>query len=45
MEVITIEVGPLASNCYILYCQNTKRAAIVDPGAEEQSIINQIQRK
>jgi len=44
MEVITIEVGPLASNCYILYCQNTKKAAIVDPGAEEQSIINQIQR-
>ena len=42
MKVITMEVGPLAANCYILYCQNTKKAAIIDPGAEGELIISQV---
>jgi glyoxylase-like metal-dependent hydrolase (beta-lactamase superfamily II) len=33
-----IVVGPLEANCYIIADENTKDAAIIDPGAESQRI-------
>lgn len=43
MRIITMPVGELAANCYIVYCKNTKKAVVIDPGAEGQSILNRIQ--
>lgn len=34
----TVVVGSLDTNCYILGCNKTKRAVIVDPGAEPEKI-------
>lgn len=32
-------VGPLQTNCYILACQISKEAAVIDPGGEEVDLI------
>ncbi|MDN5348168.1 MAG: hydroxyacylglutathione hydrolase [Clostridia bacterium] len=32
-------VGPLATNCYIIGCEETKEAAVIDPGAEGRRIL------
>lgn len=29
-------VGPLETNCYLIACKNTKKAAVIDPGGEEE---------
>jgi len=34
----TVVVGGLDTNCYILGCTQTKRAVIIDPGAEPEKI-------
>jgi len=43
MKVIAMPVGELAANCYIVYCENTKKAVVIDPGAEGQRVLNRIQ--
>ncbi len=35
-------VGPMAANCYIIGCDKTKEAAVIDPGAEGRRIINRL---
>jgi len=42
MKVIAMPVGELAANCYIAYCENTRKAAVIDPGADGQLILNRI---
>lgn len=32
-------VGPLQSNCYILGCERTRRAAVIDPGGDVNKIL------
>jgi len=32
-------VGPLQSNCYILGCERTKQAAVIDPGGDVDKIL------
>jgi hydroxyacylglutathione hydrolase len=32
-------VGPLQSNCYILGCERTRQAAVIDPGADVDKIL------
>lgn len=39
MKVITLTVGPIMENCYILYDENTLDGIIVDPGAEANRIL------
>lgn len=29
-------VGPLETNCYLIACKKTKKAAVIDPGGEEE---------
>lgn len=42
MIINTIVVGPLEVNCYILGCEDTKEAAIIDPGDNADEIIKTI---
>lgn len=35
-------VGPMDANCYIIGCDKTKVAAVVDPGAEGGRILNRL---
>lgn len=39
MQVITIPVTPFQQNCSLLICQQTRRAAVVDPGGELDRIL------
>ncbi len=39
MIIKTIPVGPIMANCYILGCQETKKAIVIDPGDEPDRIL------
>jgi len=39
MRIETIIVGPLQVNCYLLICEETNQAAVIDPGADGQRIV------
>lgn len=39
MQIETIPVGPLQSNCYVIYDENSLAAIVVDPGDEPDKII------
>lgn len=39
MKILTIVVGPLEENCYIVYDEKNKEAIIFDPGDEAEKII------
>jgi len=38
MFIEPIVVGPLQENCYVVACEDTREAAIIDPGAEAERI-------
>ncbi len=38
-------VGPIETNCYLLYDEKTGDASVIDPGAGEDSILSFIRRK
>jgi len=40
-----IIVGVLQTNCYIVFDENTKEAMVVDPGYEDEEIINFIEKE
>lgn len=42
MGIIRMEVGALGTNCYIFYCDETKQAAVIDPGGNASDIIKVI---
>ncbi len=43
MIINNIVVGPLEVNCYILGCEDTKEAAIIDPGDNADDIIKSLE--
>lgn len=45
MIIKNIVVGPLDVNCYILGCEGTKAAAIIDPGDNADEIIKTIDKE
>ena len=45
MIIKNIVVGPLDVNCYILGCEDTKAAAIIDPGDNADEIIKTIDKE
>lgn len=44
MKVVKMEVGNLGTNCYIVYCEQTKDAAVIDPGGNSDEIMINIRR-
>lgn len=38
MQVHRLVVGPLQANCYVLACEDTKEAIVVDPGGNPEAI-------
>ena len=40
-----VTVGPLATNCYIIYCPDTKRATVVDPGGDPDVIATLVESR
>ncbi len=43
MEFRIIPVTPFQQNCTVLWCENTRRAAIVDPGGEAERILGLVE--
>ena len=43
-RVVTLPVGPLQANCYLLLHPDSGEACLIDPGAEEQRILAAIPR-
>ncbi|MCR4402214.1 MAG: MBL fold metallo-hydrolase [Firmicutes bacterium] len=39
MIVRTVRVGQLGTNCYIVGCEDERKAVVIDPGAEPERII------
>ena len=44
MILETLIVGPMAVNCYVLGCEKTRQAVVIDPGDQEQDILTSIHR-
>ena len=42
MKIITVKVGSLQTNCYIVIDEKTKEALVIDPGDEPEKIISQL---
>jgi len=45
MKYEHIIVGAIETNCYLVYCEETKECAVIDPGAEAEKIIHLIRQK
>ncbi len=39
MILKTLVVGPIQSNCYIIACERTREAAVIDPGGDADRIL------
>ena len=39
MKVISMQVGPIMTNCYILIDEESKKAAVIDPGEDAPRIL------
>lgn len=44
MILETLVVGPLQVNCYLVGCEVTKQAAVIDPGADVPLVLAALQR-
>lgn len=42
MKVITLQVGPLFTNCFVIGCEETKKCIVVDPGGDASVISENI---
>lgn len=44
MKIIQMEVGNLGTNCYIVYCEQTLKAGVIDPGGRTEAILAEINK-
>lgn len=42
MKFVNVVVGPLETNCYLVYCVESSECLIIDPGAEPDKIIKAV---
>ena len=40
----TLPVGPLQANCYVVGCEETRRAAVIDPGGDTDKILSALDK-
>ncbi|MDH7576396.1 MAG: MBL fold metallo-hydrolase [Bacillota bacterium] len=45
MLVKCLAVGPMLANCYLVWCEETKDALVIDPGGEGERILAEIKRE
>ncbi len=45
MIIKTLAVGPIMANCYIIGCENSKQAAVIDPGEDGDKILMALARE
>lgn len=45
MELVSISVGMLATNCYIVACSRTREGLVIDPGDEAPIILEAIEKR
>lgn len=45
MQIVTLGVGQLGTNCYIVYEKDSRQAAVIDPGGNAEEILREIQQK
>src|SRR5690554_83522 len=43
MKTKTLALGQMGTNCYLAWCPDTKEALVVDPGAEAEKILAEIE--
>ncbi|MEZ4526827.1 MAG: MBL fold metallo-hydrolase [Desulfobacterales bacterium] len=44
MIIESLEVGPIMANCFILGCEKTKEAVVIDPGGDADLILMELAR-
>lgn len=44
MIIHAMPVGPLQANCFIVGCEETRQAAVIDPGGEAQRILSVLEK-
>ncbi len=44
MIIKDLVVGPIMANCYIVGCEETRKAVVIDPGADEDKILMELAR-
>ena len=44
MKIITLPLGALETNCYVVYDEASKACALVDPGAMPQTILDTLEK-
>ena len=42
MQIVRMEVGALGTNCYIVWCDQTRKAAVIDPGGDAAAILSKL---
>jgi hydroxyacylglutathione hydrolase len=45
VKVECLTVGAMASNCYLVWCEDTKEAIVIDPGAEGKRILSEVDKR
>jgi glyoxylase-like metal-dependent hydrolase (beta-lactamase superfamily II) len=45
MKLIVIPVTPFQQNCSILWCEETMKGAVIDPGGEVDSILHEVEAR
>ncbi|MEJ2154195.1 MAG: MBL fold metallo-hydrolase [Desulfobacteraceae bacterium] len=45
MKIYPMPVGPLQANCFIVGCEETRKAAIVDPGGDADRLLSLLEKE
>ncbi|MFC2036690.1 MBL fold metallo-hydrolase [Chloroflexota bacterium] len=45
MIIVTLPVGLIQTNCYVVGCEDTKEGAVIDPGGHPERILAEVDRR
>jgi hydroxyacylglutathione hydrolase len=43
--IVTLPVGLIQTNCYVIGCEETKEGAVIDPGGDAERILAEVERQ